>query len=164
MLQTEPPGQNQSVYSRPVRHKNGLTLLTGNRSAGPSLLLVSGPTKRHISLAAHQPVMAGDVCANVDQIRRQGRWNNTSINGAYLTNLPRKLVRSMAGLPPWVRFFYLARAALNPPYQPLQEVVPGDRRDQLAAKELSPGDPIQPVVAENAFVPVIIMFRKTFTV
>jgi hypothetical protein len=24
--------------------------------------------------------MAGNVCANVDQIRRQGRWNNTTIN------------------------------------------------------------------------------------
>ncbi|SAM04753.1 hypothetical protein [Absidia glauca] len=28
--------------------------------------------------------------------------------------------------------------------------------------ELSPGDPIQPTVAENAFVQVIMMFRKTF--
>ncbi|SAM04570.1 hypothetical protein [Absidia glauca] len=30
------------------------------------------------------------------------------------------------------------------------------------AKELSPGDPIQPTVAENAFVQVIMVFRKTF--
>ncbi|SAM05986.1 hypothetical protein [Absidia glauca] len=36
--------------------------------------------------------MAGNVCANVDQRRRQGRWNNTTINGAYPTNLPRELV------------------------------------------------------------------------
>ncbi|SAL98119.1 hypothetical protein [Absidia glauca] len=43
--------------------------------------------------------MTVNVCANVDQIRRHGRWNNTTINGAYLTNLPRELVRSMAGLP-----------------------------------------------------------------
>ncbi|SAM01200.1 hypothetical protein [Absidia glauca] len=72
--------------------------------------------------------MAGNVFANVDQIQRQGRWNNTTINGAYLTNLPKELVRSMAGLPTYGRFFYLARGALNPTYQPLQEVVPGDRR------------------------------------
>ncbi|SAM05864.1 hypothetical protein [Absidia glauca] len=58
--------------------------------------------------------MAGNVCANVDQIRRQGRWNNTMINGAYLTNLPKELLRSMAGFPTYGRFFYLARAALNP--------------------------------------------------
>ncbi|SAL97280.1 hypothetical protein [Absidia glauca] len=57
--------------------------------------------------------MAGNVCANVDQIRRQGRWNNTTINGAYLTNLPRELIQSMAGFPTYGRFFYLARAALN---------------------------------------------------
>ncbi|SAL99721.1 hypothetical protein [Absidia glauca] len=31
-----------------------------------------------------------------------------------------------------------------------------------AAKELRSGDPIQPTVAENAFVQVIMMFRKTF--
>ncbi|SAM06049.1 hypothetical protein [Absidia glauca] len=59
--------------------------------------------------------MAGNVCANVGQIRRQGRWNNTTINGAYLSNLPRRLVRSMAGFPTYGRFFYLARAALKPP-------------------------------------------------
>jgi hypothetical protein len=29
-------------------------VLTGNRSARSSLLLVSGPTRRHISIAAHQ--------------------------------------------------------------------------------------------------------------
>ncbi|SAL95838.1 hypothetical protein [Absidia glauca] len=58
--------------------------------------------------------MAGNVCANVDQIRRQGRWNNTTINGACLTNLPRELVRSMAGFLAYGRFFYIARAALNP--------------------------------------------------
>ncbi|SAM07652.1 hypothetical protein [Absidia glauca] len=34
--------------------------------------------------------------------------------------------------------------------------------DRLAAKELSPGDPIQPTVAENTFVQVIMLFRKTF--
>ncbi|SAL99906.1 hypothetical protein, partial, partial [Absidia glauca] len=59
--------------------------------------------------------MAGNVCANVDQIRRQGRWNNITINGAYLTNLPRELVQSMAGFPTYGRFFYITRAALNPP-------------------------------------------------
>ncbi|SAM07524.1 hypothetical protein [Absidia glauca] len=58
--------------------------------------------------------MAGNVCANVDQILRQGRWNSTTIKGAYLTNLPRKLVRSMAGFPTHGRFFHLARAAIDP--------------------------------------------------
>ncbi|SAM08368.1 hypothetical protein [Absidia glauca] len=57
--------------------------------------------------------MAGNGCANVDQIRRQGRWNNTTINDTYLTNLPRELVRSMAGFPTYGRFSYLARAAFN---------------------------------------------------
>jgi hypothetical protein len=68
--------------------------------------------------------MAGNVCANVDQIRRQGRWNNTTINGAYLTNLPRELVRSMAGFPTYGRFFYIARAALNPPTSLCKKLFP----------------------------------------
>ncbi|SAM01826.1 hypothetical protein [Absidia glauca] len=38
----------------------------------------------------------------------------------------------------------------------------GEWHDRLVAKELSPGDPIQSTVAENAFVHLIMMFRKTF--
>ncbi|SAM02791.1 hypothetical protein [Absidia glauca] len=49
-------------------------------------------------------------------------------------------------LPTYDRFFYLARAALNPP-------------TSLCKK--FPGDPIQPTVAEKAFVQVIMMFGKT---
>ncbi|SAM00912.1 hypothetical protein [Absidia glauca] len=68
--------------------------------------------------------MTGNMCANVDQIRRHGRWNNTTMNGAYLTNLPRELVRSMACFPTWGRFFYLARAALNPPTKLCKKLFP----------------------------------------
>ncbi|SAL97534.1 hypothetical protein [Absidia glauca] len=68
--------------------------------------------------------MAGNVCANVDQIRRQGRWTYTTISDAYLTNLPRELVRLMAGFPTYGRFFYLARAALNPPTSLCKKLFP----------------------------------------
>ncbi|SAM04250.1 hypothetical protein [Absidia glauca] len=70
--------------------------------------------KAHINCGSSAR-MAGNMCANVDQIRRQGRWNNITINGAYLTNLPRELVRSMADFPTYDRFFYHARAALKSP-------------------------------------------------
>ncbi|SAM04117.1 hypothetical protein [Absidia glauca] len=115
--------------------------------------IISGPTKRHISCGSSAR-MAGNVCVNVDQIRRQGRWNNTAINGAYFTNLSRELVRSMAGFPTFGRFFYLARAALDPPTSLCKKLCPaiGQWHDRLAAKELSPGDHIQLTVAENAFV------------
>ncbi|SAM03637.1 hypothetical protein [Absidia glauca] len=46
---------------------------------------------------------------------RRGRWNNTTINNAYLTNLPKEFVRSIAGFPTYGRFFYFARVALSPP-------------------------------------------------
>lgn len=32
-------------------------------------------------------------------IRRMGRWNNSSMNGAYLTGLPRGIMRALAGFP-----------------------------------------------------------------
>jgi hypothetical protein len=43
------------------------------------------------------------------------------INGAYLTNLPRELVQSAAGYP---TFFYIARAALNPPTSLCKKLFP----------------------------------------
>jgi hypothetical protein len=56
-----------------------------------------------------------------------------------------------------------------PTYQPLQKVVPGDRRMAWPTggkkkKKLSPdkNDPIQLDVAANEFVQVILMLRKTF--
>ncbi|SAM09230.1 hypothetical protein [Absidia glauca] len=36
--------------------------------------------KTHINCVSSAR-MAGNVCANVDQIRRQGRWNNTTMEG-----------------------------------------------------------------------------------
>jgi hypothetical protein len=74
------------------------------------------------------------------------------------------MVRLMAGFLTYGRFFYLARAALNPPTSLFKTLFPaiGEWHDRLAAKELSPGNPIPPTVAENAFVQVIMMFRKTF--
>ncbi|SAM01547.1 hypothetical protein [Absidia glauca] len=119
--------------------------------------------KTHINCGSSAR-MAGNVYTNVDQIRRQGRWNNTTINDACLTKLPRELMRSMAGFLTYGRFFYPARAAINPPTSLCKKLFPpiDERYDRLAAQELSPSDPIQPTVAENAFVQVIMMFRKTF--
>ncbi|SAM00923.1 hypothetical protein [Absidia glauca] len=94
-------------------HRNGLTLPIGNRSARPSLppgIRSNQNTQINCGLSAR---MAGNVCANVDQIRRQGRWNNTTINGAYLTNLSREFVRSIP-----------TRAALNPPTSLCKKLFP----------------------------------------
>ncbi|SAM08744.1 hypothetical protein [Absidia glauca] len=104
---------------------------------------ISSNKKTHLNCGSPAR-MAGNVCANVYQIRRQDRWKNTTINGAYLTNLPRELVRSMAGFPTYACFFYPARAALDPPTSLCEKLLPaiGEWHDRLEAKELSPGDPI----------------------
>ncbi|SAM02013.1 hypothetical protein [Absidia glauca] len=62
------------------------------------------------------------------------------------------------------RFFYIERATLNPLTTLCKKLFPaiGEGHDRLVAKELSPGDPIRPTVAENASVQVIMMLRKTF--
>ncbi len=44
--------------------------------------------------------MAELAGASHDQIRRQGRWNCTSLDSCYLTNLPRKILRTTAGFSP----------------------------------------------------------------
>ncbi|SAM07370.1 hypothetical protein [Absidia glauca] len=81
------------------------------------------PNKKTHIMYSSSACMAVNVCANVDQIRRHGRWNNTTIYGAYSHQSSKRI---------------------------------------SATNELSPGDPIRPTVAENAFVQVIMMFRKTF--
>ena len=52
--------------------------------------------------------------ASEAQIRRLGRWNNTTMDGCYLTALPREAMRSLAGFPPGPGAFYLPRAAVQP--------------------------------------------------
>ncbi|SAL96094.1 hypothetical protein [Absidia glauca] len=90
--------------------------------------------------------MAGIVLANEDQIRRQGRWNDTTMDGAYLTSLPREMMQSMACFSTTGRSFHLACAALDPSTSLCKKLFPTieEWRDRLAAKELSPdkNDPI----------------------
>ncbi|SAM07187.1 hypothetical protein [Absidia glauca] len=122
MLQTEPPGQNQSVWDsirnedKTARQAQEWFYSSHRESIGKVLSSpgIKSNKKTHIKCSSSAR-MAGNVCANVDQIRRQARWDNTAINGAYLTKLPKELMRSMAGFPTYGRFFYLARAALNLP-------------------------------------------------
>ncbi|SAL97638.1 hypothetical protein [Absidia glauca] len=113
-MKIKPPRQAQEWLYSSHRESIGKALSSpGNRSN----------KKTHINCGSSAR-MAGNVCTNVDQIRRQGRWNNTTINGEYLTNLPRELVLSMAGSPTYGRFFYLARAALNSPTSLCKKLFP----------------------------------------
>jgi hypothetical protein len=84
---------------------------------------------------------------------------------AYLTSLPREMMRSMTGFPINGRSFYFARAALDLPTSLCKKLFPAidEWHDRLAAKYLSPdnNDPIQPAVAASAFLQVIMMLRKT---
>src|SRR5271155_2579030 len=62
---------------------------------------------------------------NEGQIRRAGRWNSDALTNCYLTHLPRKLMRSMAGFSPSIQGnFYLPRAKTLPPRSLEQAVWP----------------------------------------
>ncbi|SAM08729.1 hypothetical protein [Absidia glauca] len=117
-MKIKPPRQAQEWSYFSHRESIGKTLSSpGIRSNKKTHTNCGSPTR-----------MTYNVCANVAQIRRQGRWNNTTINGAYLTNLPIKLVQSMAGFPTYGRFFYLARAALDSPTSHCKKLFPDWRR------------------------------------
>ncbi|SAL96619.1 hypothetical protein [Absidia glauca] len=64
------------------------------------------------------------------------------------------------------RSFYLVHAALDPPTSLYKKLFPAIDKwhNRLAAKKLSPDSngSIQPTVASNALVPVIMVLRKTF--
>jgi Centromere DNA-binding protein complex CBF3 subunit, domain 2 len=49
-----------------------------------------------------------------DQIRRAGRWNHEQMVGCYLSSLPRKFMRIMAGHPPQMGCFEIRRASVTP--------------------------------------------------
>lgn len=71
--------------------------------------------KKHTSIRGSAVRMADLAGVNEDQIRRLGRWNNTTMNGAYLTGLPREVMRVMADLTTQQGQFFLPRAVLDPP-------------------------------------------------
>lgn len=51
-----------------------------------------------------------------EQVRRAGCWNTDSMHRGYLTTLPRKFIRGMAGFDPNIPGTYqFARAAVKPP-------------------------------------------------
>ncbi|SAM02518.1 hypothetical protein [Absidia glauca] len=110
---------------KPPRQAQEWPYSSHRESIGKGLSYPGIRSNKKIHIICGSPArMADNVCANVDQIRRQGRWNNTTINGAYLTKLPRELVRSMADFPTYGLFFYLARAALNPPTSLYKKLFP----------------------------------------
>ncbi|KAK4520966.1 uncharacterized protein ATC70_006850 [Mucor velutinosus] len=65
--------------------------------------------------------MADAFGVNESQIRRNGRWNSSSINRAYLTGLLRNLMRQLADFPKEIVYSYLPRGTLKLPEE-LQRV------------------------------------------
>ncbi|SAL94717.1 hypothetical protein, partial, partial [Absidia glauca] len=127
---------------KPPRQAQEWSYFSHRESIGKALSSpgIRSTRNTHISCASSAR-MAGNLCANVDQIRHQGRWNSTTINGAYLTNLPRELVRSMAGFSAYGRPFYLARAALDP-FTSLCKKLKTFKQDSVLMMELHFGYPI----------------------
>jgi len=58
------------------------------------------------------------------QIRRAGRWNQEQMVGCYLSALPRKFMRTMAGHPQQIGCFKVYRASITPPDELLSMIWP----------------------------------------
>ncbi|DBA01147.1 TPA: hypothetical protein N0F65_001775 [Lagenidium giganteum] len=62
--------------------------------------------------------------AEETEIRRFGRWNMSSMEGCYLTAMPRKAIRALAGFPADHQTFFLPCGVGEPPVE-LQQMVFG---------------------------------------
>ncbi|CAD7067501.1 unnamed protein product, partial [Tilletia caries] len=67
---------------------------------------------------------AEDSGASEGEIRRAGRWNVQQMQGCYLTGLPRKAMRALAGFPTKPGAYHLPRATINPPPALLNKIWP----------------------------------------
>ncbi|OWY91439.1 hypothetical protein PHMEG_00039979 [Phytophthora megakarya] len=68
--------------------------------------------------------MAELAGATEAQIRRLGRWNASTMEGCYLSALPREAMRSLAGFTPDRNTFFLERASLIPPEHLQTQIFP----------------------------------------
>jgi hypothetical protein len=88
---------------------------------------------KYASISSHKKTHIGRVSGakiaelrgtGEDQIRRAGRWNQEQMVGCYLTCLPRKFMRIMAGHPPQMGCFEIPRAGVTPPDELLSMIWP----------------------------------------
>ncbi|SAM02667.1 hypothetical protein [Absidia glauca] len=116
-MKVKPPRQAQEWSYSSHRESIGKALSSASIRSNKNTHINCGSSAR----------MAGNVCANVGQIRRQGRCNNTTMEG--ISHQPSKRNDAINGrLPHQKSIFLSCTCGPQPTYQPLQEVVPGDRR------------------------------------
>lgn len=98
------------------------------------------------------------VLRNLIDIRRMGRWNNySSLNGAYLTGLPRGIMRSFAGFPQQGTFF-LPRNTTIPSENLQSKFFP---EASMWLSKIHEGHAEQTVSAES-FLRLVLTLRITF--
>lgn len=85
---------------------------------------LSSRKKTHVgrSQGAKQAELDG---VEENQIRRAGQWNQDALTNCYLTHLPRKFLRTMAGFAPEaIGNYWLPRAKIQPPASLVRAVWP----------------------------------------
>ncbi|KAG2217651.1 hypothetical protein INT45_000781 [Circinella minor] len=96
--------------------------------------------------------------AGASDIRRAGRWTNDSMEGSYLTNLPRRMLRVMASFDPNGKTFYLPRASVSPPSSLQRKVFPWVEEWQT---KIDQGQGDQSVAADG-FLKMLQILKVTF--
>lgn len=117
---------------------------------------ITSSKKTHVNRGAAAR-MADLQGVDESDIRRMGRWNNSAMNGAYLTGLPRGIMRSLAGFPQQGTF-YLPRATVTPPESLQAKVFP---EASIWLSRIHEGSAEQTVSAEG-FLNLMLTLRITF--
>lgn len=117
---------------------------------------ITSSKKTHVNRGSSAR-MADLQGVNESDIRRMGRWNNSSMNGAYLTGLPRGMMRSLAGFPQQGTF-HLPRNATIPSEDLQAKVFP---EASIWLSKIHEGLAEQTVSAEG-FLNLLITLRVTF--
>lgn len=117
---------------------------------------ITSSKKTHVNRGAAAR-MADLQGVDESDIRRMGRWNNSSINGAYLTGLPRGIMRSLAGFPQQGTFF-LPRNTTIPSKSLQAKAFP---EASLWLSKIHEGHAEQTVSAEG-FLKLMLTIRITF--
>ncbi|OWZ04467.1 LOW QUALITY PROTEIN: hypothetical protein PHMEG_00023620, partial [Phytophthora megakarya] len=93
-----------------------------------------------------------------EQIRRLGRWNATRMEGCYLTCLPKKAMRALAGFPTKGGSYWLHRSCVVPSYELQRLVFPDVEKSEelIAASDKTE-------IAAGAFLKMLKHMRKEVT-
>ena len=108
-----------------IKHPEREWAYEGQRDWTDRLFMGAGiQSSRKTHATRKKAARHAEVGEEEGQIRRVGRWTNDAMSRVYLTSLPRKFMRKMAGFPEEAGSFSLPRAEMEPPPELTRQIWP----------------------------------------